>query len=80
MLRMIGVLVSGLTVLGFVSWAAASPFATDIAAQVSPRDPVVKVDFKCRKVDGKLVCGSTKGGKNQSDAGDDDDKPKKSIA
>ena len=76
---MIGVLVSGLAVLGYISTAAASPLAT--AAQVSPRDFAVQVDFKCRKVDGKLVCGSTKGNKNRDDDDDDnegDDEPKKS--
>ena len=76
--RMIGILVSSLAVLGFVSMAAAAPFATNIAAKVSSRDVVEKVDFKCRKVDGKLVCGSSKGDKNRDNDDDDDDKPKKS--
>lgn len=77
MSRTIGVLVAGLAVVGFVSMAAAAPLAIDIAVKISQRDLVVQVDFKCRKVDGKLVCGSTKGNKNRDDD-DDDDKPKKS--
>ena len=68
-----------LAVLGFVSMAAAAPFATDIAAQVAPRDLFVPVDFKCGMVNDKLVCGSTKGNKNRDDDDDgDDDRPKKS--
>ena len=76
--RMIFVLVSSLAVMGFVSMAAASPFTTHISAQVSPRDLVVQADFKCRKVDGKLVCGSTKDNKKRDEDDDQDDKPKKS--
>ena len=75
--RMIGVLVSGFLVLGFLSAAAASPLATDKTGQVSQRGIVVQTDFKCRKVEGKLVCGSTKGNR-QNDDDDDADKPKKS--
>ena len=77
--RMIGVLVSSLAVLGFVSMAAAAPVATAIAAQVSPREVVVPVAFKCEMVEGKLVCGSTKGDKNrEDDDGEGDDRPKES--
>ena len=74
--RMLGVLFSGFVVLGFLSAATASPLAPDKNGQVSPRDIVVQADFKCRKVDGKLVCGSTKGNR-QNDDDDDADKPKK---
>ena len=78
MARAIGVFISGLAVMGFISMAEASPFTSDIAVQVSSRDLIGQVDFKCRKVDGKLVCGSTKGNENRDDDDDDDDKPKKS--
>ena len=83
MLRIIGVLVSSLAVLSFVSMAAAAPVASAIAAQVSPREVVVPVAFKCEMVEGKLVCGKTSGGKSSDDDDDDDNddddnKPKKS--
>ena len=69
-----------LAVLGFVSMASAAPFASAIAAQVSPREVVVPVAFKCEMVEGKLVCGKTSGGKSRDDDDndDDDDRPKKS--
>ena len=80
--RTIGVLVSSLAVLGFVSTAAAAPSASVIAAQVSPREVVVPVAFKCEMVEGKLVCGKTGGSKSRDDDDDDndddDDRPKKS--
>ena len=75
--RMLGVLVSGFVVLGLPSAAAASPLAMDKTGQVSQRGIVVQTDFKCRKVDGKLVCGSTKGNQQNGDD-DDDERPKKS--
>jgi hypothetical protein len=44
---------------------------------MSSRDLFVQVDFKCGKVDGKLVCGSTKANQNRvDDDDDDDDRPK----
>jgi hypothetical protein len=76
--RMIGVFISGLAVVGFASIAAAAPSASVIATQVFPSEVVVPVAFKCEMVEGKLVCGSTKGNKNRDDDDDDDDKPKKS--
>ena len=77
--RAIGILICGLAVLGFVSMTAAAPVASTIAAHVSPREVAVPVAFKCEMVEGKLVCGSTKGNKNRDDDDDDgDDKPKKS--
>jgi len=80
--RMIGILVGSLAVLGFVSTAAAAPSASVIAAQVSPREVVVPVAFKCEMVEGKLVCGKTGGSKSRDDDDDDndddDDRPKKS--
>ena len=76
--RTIGVIISSLAVLGFVSIAGAAPFAKNIAAEVAAQDLLIQVDFKCRKVDGKLVCGSTKGNKNRDDDDEDDDQPKKS--
>jgi hypothetical protein len=80
--RTIGVFISSLAVLGFVSTAAAAPSASVIAAQVSPREVVVPVAFKCEMVEGKLVCGKTGGNKSRDDDGedndDDDDRPKKS--
>ena len=78
--RTIGVIISSLAVLGFTSIAAAAPFATNIAVDVAAQDLLIQVDFKCRKVDGQIVCGSTKSNKNRDDDDDDDDddKPKKS--
>ncbi len=78
--RTIGVMISSLAVLGFVSIAAAAPVASIIATQVSAREVVVPVAFKCEMVEGKLVCGKTGGNKNRDDDDDDDDddKPKKS--
>jgi hypothetical protein len=78
--RTIGVFISSLAVLGFISMAAAAPFATNIAVDVAAQDLLIQVDFKCRKVDGQIVCGSTKSNKNRDDDDDDDDddKPKKS--
>ena len=48
--RMIGVIISGLAVLGFASIAAAAPVASPIGAQVSLREVVVPVAFKCEMV------------------------------
>jgi hypothetical protein len=76
--RTIGVIICSLAILGFVSIAAASPFARNIAFDVAAHDLLIQVDFNCRKVDGKIVCGSKKGNKNRDDDDDDDDKPKKS--
>ena len=79
--RIIGVFVSSLAVLGFVSISAAAPIAPAIAVQVSPREVVVPVAFKCEMVEGKLVCGKTGGSKSRDDDdgdNDDDDRPKKS--
>ena len=61
--RTIGVIISSLAVLGFTSIAAAAPFATNIAVDVAAQDLLIQVDFKCRKVDGQIVCGSTKSNK-----------------
>ena len=77
--RMIGILVSSLAFLGFVSMAAAAPIASVIGCQVSPRAVVIPVAFKCEMVEGKLVCGKTRGSKSHDENDDDDnDQPKKS--
>ena len=80
--RMIGVVISSLAVLGFVSTASAAPSASVIAIQVSSGDVVGPVAFKCEMVEGKLVCGKTDGSKSRDDDDDDndddDDRPKKS--
>ena len=76
--RTIGVIISSLAVLGFVSIAGTAPFAKNIAAEVAAQDLLIQVDSKCRKVDGDLVCGNKKGNKNRDDDDGDDDKPKKS--
>ena len=53
-----------------------------IATQVSAREVVVPVAFKCEMVEGKLVCGKTGGSKSRDDDDDDNDddydRPKKS--
>jgi len=70
--RIIGVLVSSLAVLGFVSMAGATPLSQK-APGVSTPDVLFQVDSKCRKVDGKLVGNCKKSGKKHRDDDDDDD-------
>ena len=77
--RTIGVFITGLAVMGFISMAAAAPVVSAIGAQVSPREVVVSAAFKCEMVEGKLVCGKTSGSKSHDENDDDDnDQPKKS--
>jgi hypothetical protein len=70
--RMIGVLVSCLAVLGFVSMAGATPLVPKATALFAP-DVLIQVDSKCKKVDGKLVGDCKKNGKKHRDDDDDDD-------
>ena len=73
------ILVTSLGVLGFATTASASTLTTGLGVRLSASDVIVPADFKCGMVDGKLVCGSTKGNKDRDENDDDDDdKPKKS--
>ena len=73
------ILVTSLGVLGFATTASASTLTTGFGVRLSASDVIVLVAFKCEMVEGKLVCGSTKGNKDRDENDDDDnDKPKKS--
>ena len=80
MFRMItGAFVSLLSLLFFCTTASAAPPLVGIGLSVSFAHVIAPVAFKCGMVNGKLVCGSTKGNESRGDDDDDvDDKPKKS--
>ena len=61
-----------LALMGFISAAEASPFASD-EAHLFAQGLVLEAAFKCEMVEGKLVCGKTGGSKSRDDVNDDDD-------